>query len=146
MYKLQLSNELMHFVGKENIFPSEKTWQFVDLRWSHISIGHFNISCRVEDGFVIITSGTRQEFIDRIQMSKGRPSTHDDEIMHDPCQPTCAVCWVNEPDLRIVLCPCAHHGFCQTCCFKIELTREPNCPICRSPIERLLRTINVAKE
>jgi len=53
----------------------------------------------------------------------------------------CEVCLVAPMDPRIALVPCGHRRFCGPCAEEVQ-NRGLCCPMCRSPIQMLLRLFN----
>ncbi|KAH3765925.1 hypothetical protein Pelo_2231 [Pelomyxa schiedti] len=51
----------------------------------------------------------------------------------------CLVCF--ERDVNTVLIPCGHEGLCEDCA-SLVTSQNPECPVCRSPVEKWVRTFH----
>ena len=73
---------------------------------------------------------------------------NDDDTSDDAGMPTtvsadaavdfCEVCLVAPRDTRIAMVPCGHQRFCESCANKVH-NQGRGCPLCRTPINMLLR-------
>jgi len=73
---------------------------------------------------------------------------NDDDTSNDAGTPTtvsadaavdfCELCLVAPRDTLIALVPCGHQRFCESCANEVH-NQECGCPLCRTPINMLLR-------
>lgn len=50
----------------------------------------------------------------------------------------CKICF--DASIACALLPCRHHAFCMPCCRRVESSREPVCPLCRTRVTGLFET------
>ena len=76
----------------------------------------------------------QQQNDDHTTDDAGTPSTESAEVAVDFCE----VCLVQPRDRRFALVPCGHQCFCESCVNEVY-NQGRGCPICRMPINMLLR-------
>lgn len=51
---------------------------------------------------------------------------------------SCKICY--DAPVTCALLPCRHHAFCIPCSRRVESSREPQCPLCRTPVTGVFET------
>ena len=76
----------------------------------------------------------QQQNDDHTTDDAGTPSTESVEVSVVFCE----VCLAQPRDTRFALVPCGHQRFCESCVNEMH-NQGQGCPICRTPINMLLR-------
>jgi len=77
---------------------------------------------------------TQHQNDDDTSDDSGTPTT----VSADAAVDFCEMCLVAPRDTRIALVPCGHQRFCESCANEVH-NQGRGCPLCRTPINMLLR-------
>jgi hypothetical protein len=102
---------------------------------SHSVGGHSPALCDVN-----VNSESEDDDVDVADEQQQARSDQDSDVDRDDggLDDKCDVCLMNKRDPRIALVPCGHQRFCSTCAAEVE-RQGRGCPVCRTPIQMLLR-------
>lgn len=65
----------------------------------------------------------------------------NESMLDESGEKECLVCFGSEMPIDVVLLPCQHSGMCVDCALLVLRTTPPECPVCRTAVEEILRFV-----